>query len=97
MGRGDAGRDGCRGVGVRPGASRSAAGSPQDGTPCGSTPRERWRRRSSCRPRGSAQPSGRWWGVFAPLYALRADDDWGVGSFSDLGDLRRWVEGSAGR
>jgi 4-alpha-glucanotransferase len=47
-------------------------------------------------PRKCPQPSGRWWGVFAPLYALRAEDDWGVGSFSDLGDLRRWVEGLGG-
>ena len=34
--------------------------------------------------------------MFAPLYALRAEDDWGVASFSDLGDLRRWVEGLGG-
>ena len=47
-------------------------------------------------PRKCPRPSGRWWGVFAPLYALRAEDDWGVGSFSDLGDLRRWVEGLGG-
>ena len=43
-------------------------------------------------PRKCPQPAGRWWGVFAPLYALRAEDDWGVGSFAELGDLRRWVE-----
>jgi 4-alpha-glucanotransferase len=47
-------------------------------------------------PRKCPRPPGRWWGVFAPLYALRAEDDWGVGSFSDLGDLRRWVEGLGG-
>ena len=47
-------------------------------------------------PRKCPRPSGRWWGVFAPLYALRAEDDWGVGSFADLGDLRRWVEGMGG-
>ena len=47
-------------------------------------------------PRKCPRPSGRWWGVFAPLYALRADDDWGVGSYSDLGDLRRWVDGLGG-
>ena len=43
-------------------------------------------------PEGCPQPDGRWWGVFAPLYALRAEDDWGVGSFSELATFRGWVE-----
>ena len=43
-------------------------------------------------PRKCPQPDGRWWGVFAPLYALRAEDDWGVGSFSELATFRGWVE-----
>ena len=47
-------------------------------------------------PRRCPQPTGRWWGVFAPLYALRADEDWGVGSFSELADLRRWIGGLGG-
>jgi 4-alpha-glucanotransferase len=47
-------------------------------------------------PRKCPQPAGRWWGVFAPLYALRAEDDWGVGSFTDLGDQRRWIESMGG-
>jgi 4-alpha-glucanotransferase len=34
--------------------------------------------------------------VFAPLYALRADDDWGVGTFSELGGFRRWIDGLGG-
>ena len=47
-------------------------------------------------PRRAPQPAGRWWGVFAPLYALRSEDDWGVGSFSELGTLRRWVDDLGG-
>ena len=47
-------------------------------------------------PRTCPQPAGRWWGVFAPLYALRTEDDWGVGSFSELGTLRRWVDDLGG-
>ena len=42
------------------------------------------------------QPDGRWWGVFAPLYALRAEDDWGVGSFSELARFRGWIDGLGG-
>jgi 4-alpha-glucanotransferase len=42
------------------------------------------------------QPDGRWWGVFAPLYALRSQDDWGVGSFADLARFRGWVMGRGG-
>ncbi|MGH2680627.1 MAG: 4-alpha-glucanotransferase [Actinomycetota bacterium] len=37
------------------------------------------------------EPPERWWGVFAPLYALRTRDDWGVGSFAELATFRRWV------
>jgi 4-alpha-glucanotransferase len=47
-------------------------------------------------PRRCPQPSGRWWGVFAPLYALRTDDDWGVGSFTELGTMRRWIDDRGG-
>jgi 4-alpha-glucanotransferase len=47
-------------------------------------------------PKRCPQPAGRWWGVFAPLYALRADDDWGLGSFSELGGLRRWIDDVGG-
>jgi 4-alpha-glucanotransferase len=42
-------------------------------------------------PRRCPQPDGRWWGVFAPLYALRAEGDWGVGSFSELATFRSWI------
>jgi len=31
------------------------------------------------------------WAVFAPLYALRSDDDRGVGSFTELRALDRWA------
>ena len=47
-------------------------------------------------PRTCPQPDGRWWGVFAPLYALRAEDDWGVGSFSELATFRGWIDGLGG-
>jgi 4-alpha-glucanotransferase len=47
-------------------------------------------------PKRCPQPAGRWWGVFAPLYALRVEDDWGVGSFSELGGMRRWVDDLGG-
>jgi 4-alpha-glucanotransferase len=31
------------------------------------------------------------WGVFLPLYALRTERDWGIGDFTDLGQLMEWV------
>ncbi|HVX20652.1 MAG TPA: 4-alpha-glucanotransferase [Acidimicrobiales bacterium] len=36
------------------------------------------------------------WGAFLPLYALRTDDDWGVGAYPDLARLARWVDGLGG-
>ena len=33
----------------------------------------------------------RGWGVFLPLHALRTDEDWGVGSYTDLAALGKWV------
>jgi 4-alpha-glucanotransferase len=47
-------------------------------------------------PKTCPQPAGRSWGVFAPLYALRAEDDWGVGSFSELRALRSWIDDLGG-
>lgn len=47
-------------------------------------------------PRRCPQPDGRWWGVFAPVYGLRSEDDWGVGSFADLARFRGWVMGLGG-
>jgi 4-alpha-glucanotransferase len=41
-------------------------------------------------PRHCPMP-GRGWGVFAPLHALRSAEDWGVGSYSDLGDFGSWA------
>ncbi|HUH13812.1 MAG TPA: 4-alpha-glucanotransferase [Longimicrobiales bacterium] len=31
------------------------------------------------------------WGVFLPLYALQTERSWGLGDYSDLGDLAQWV------
>ena len=42
-------------------------------------------------PAGGTDPPGRPWGVFAPLYALRSDRDWGVGDLADLATLQRWT------
>jgi 4-alpha-glucanotransferase len=33
----------------------------------------------------------RGWGVFLPLHALRTDNDWGVGSYTDMADLGEWI------
>lgn len=38
----------------------------------------------------------RGWGVFMPLHALRSDEDWGVGSYSDLTKLGEWVASLGG-
>ncbi len=49
-------------------------------------------------PRGWAPPAlregERWWGLSAQLYALRSDDNWGIGDFGDLGRL---IELAAGQ
>lgn len=37
-------------------------------------------------------PGRRAWGVFAPLYALRADQDRGIGSYGELDELARLVD-----
>ena len=47
-------------------------------------------------PRRAPRPDGRWWGVFAPLYALRGPDDWGVGSFAELSRFRGWAHSLGG-
>ena len=40
-------------------------------------------------------PARRSWGLFLPLYALRTEGDWGVGSYPDLAELGRFT-GAAG-
>ena len=47
-------------------------------------------------PRRCPQPIERSWGMFAPLYSLRSDDDWGAGSFAELKRFRGWIEGEGG-
>lgn len=32
------------------------------------------------------------WGLFAPLYALRSEQDWGVGSLGEVKELWRWLK-----
>lgn len=41
-------------------------------------------------------PEGRPWGIFAPLYALRSERDWGAGDLADLHSLRDWVGARGG-
>jgi 4-alpha-glucanotransferase len=36
-------------------------------------------------------PASRGWGVFLPLHAVRTDEDWGVGSYTDMANLGRWI------
>ncbi len=36
-------------------------------------------------------PSGKRWGVFCPLYALKSTTNWGAGDFTDLAALARFV------
>jgi 4-alpha-glucanotransferase len=36
-------------------------------------------------------PASRAWGVFLPLHALRSDDDWGTGSYTDMTELGGWI------
>jgi len=36
------------------------------------------------------------WGIFVPLYALRSENSWGSGVFSDLGILSEWVNSLGG-
>jgi len=46
-------------------------------------------------PRRCPSPD-RGWGVFAPLYAVRTESDWGVASYSELAELAGWVGGLGG-
>ncbi len=40
-------------------------------------------------PEKLSQTHARQWGPFIPLYALRSENDWGIGSFSDLANASR--------
>ncbi len=46
------------------------------------------------RPRCPAADRG--WGLFLPLYALRTEQDWGVGSYADMAELGQWAEEMGG-
>lgn len=39
---------------------------------------------------------GRSWGIFAPLYALRSERDWGAGDLAELAALQEWVGARGG-
>lgn len=39
----------------------------------------------------AAEGGARAWGAFLPLYALRTENDWGVGDVYDLGALAQWA------
>jgi 4-alpha-glucanotransferase len=41
-------------------------------------------------------PPRKLWGGFLPLYALRSANDWGVGDFTDLGNLIDYVQSQGG-
>ncbi len=43
---------------------------------------------TACRPSESGR---RWWGVFAPLYAIHSRQSWGAGDFGDLRTMMDWV------
>jgi 4-alpha-glucanotransferase len=44
----------------------------------------------------AAEPRRKLWGTFLPLYALRSSRDWGVGDFTDLGNLIDWTHAQGG-
>jgi len=47
-------------------------------------------------PRRAVEVSGRSWGVFLPLYALRTSRSWGLGDVTDLATLTEWATGLGG-
>jgi 4-alpha-glucanotransferase len=50
-------------------------------------------------PERTFAPAGedRAWGMFAPLYALRTQHNWGAGDYSDLGAFATWIGQRGGR
>ena len=38
----------------------------------------------------------RGWGAFMPLYPVRTESDWGIGSYTDLGEFGRWIDALGG-
>jgi 4-alpha-glucanotransferase len=51
---------------------------------------------SATRAYAAPEFQGKLWGGFLPLYALRSANDWGVGDFTDLGNLIDYVQQQGG-
>ncbi len=45
----------------------------------------------------SADPGGRTWGAFLPLYSLHTRQSWGAGDFTDLASLAEFIAAKGGR
>jgi 4-alpha-glucanotransferase len=41
--------------------------------------------------------SGRSWGLFSPLYALKSDNDWGIGDLRDLAQAQKFLRREGGQ
>lgn len=48
------------------------------------------------RPPKKAQPHPKTWGVFAPLYALKSDRNFGIGDFADMERTQKWIHDLGG-
>ena len=56
-----------------------------------------WRALVIAAPRRAYDDGERSWGAFLPLHALHSTGSWGVGDFTDLERLTRWVGSRGGR
>ena len=56
-----------------------------------------WRALVIAAPRRAYDDGERTWGAFLPLHALHSNGGWGIGDFTDLDRLARWVGSRGGR